>query len=66
LCDRIIVSGKLPEIWETGLQPVSVQVRIVDGGRECIVRFDVDKESPHSVYFFFDRAGKYSGSNFKG
>ena len=54
LYDRLIVSGKLPEAWETALSSIHVSVRGAENG------------DPDSVYFYFDRQGEYSGSNFSG
>lgn len=66
LYDRLIVSGKLPEDWETGLSSIHVSVRGADNSLETVVQFKLSDGDPDSVYFFFDRQGEYSGSNFSG
>lgn len=66
LYDRLIVSGKLPEVWETKLKNISVSIRNADNEREYIVQFEITEGDPGSVYFFFDQDGEYSGSNFTG
>ena len=66
LYDRLIVSGKLPEEWETGLRRVRIAIRKSAEKREYVVEFEKSDGDPRSVYFFFDQDGKYSGSNFTG
>jgi hypothetical protein len=66
LYDRLIVSGKLPEAWETGLSSIHVSVRGAENSRETVVQFKRSSGDPDSVYFYFDRKGDYSGSNFSG
>jgi uncharacterized protein YcnI len=66
LYDRLIVSGKLTEDWETGLKKVTIDIRNSDDKREYVVEFEKSKGEPSSVYFFFDQEGEYSGSNFTG
>ena len=66
LYDRLIASGKLPEAWETGLSSIHVSVRGADNSRETVVQFKRSDGDPDSVYFYFDRRGEYSGSNFTG
>ena len=66
LYDRLIVSGKLPEVWETGLKTIKVSTRHSGNKREYVVQFEAYKEDPNSVYFFFNKDGTYSGSNFTG
>ena len=66
LYDRLIVSGKLPEAWETGLSSIHVSVRGAENSRETVVQFKRSDGDPDSVYFYFDRQGEYSGSNFTG
>ncbi|WP_372680193.1 DUF6488 family protein [Desulfosarcina sp.] len=66
LFDRLIVSGKLPEAWETGLSSIHVSVRSTENNRETVVQFKRSGGDPESVYFYFDRQGEYSGSNFSG
>jgi Family of unknown function (DUF6488) len=66
LFDRLIVSGKLPETWETGLTSIQIGIRGVKDQREYVVRFQRSTGDPESVYFFFNRRGDYSGSNFTG
>jgi len=66
LYDRLIVSGKLPESWETNLSSIHVSVRRDENNRETVVQFKRTGGDPESVYFYFDRQGEYSGSNFSG
>jgi hypothetical protein len=66
LYDRLIVSGKLKENWETGLKRVSIDIRNSNNKREYVVQFEKSEGEPNSVYFYFDQEGKYSGSNFSG
>ena len=66
LYDRLIVSGKLPEEWETKLKNIAVSIRNTDNKREYVVQFEITGGDPSSVYFFFDIDGAYSGSNFTG
>lgn len=66
LYDRLIVSGKLPEDWETGLSSIYVSVRGAEDSRETVVQFKRSGGDPDSVYFYFDRLGEYAGSNFTG
>ena len=66
LYDRLIVSGKLPEAWETDLSSIHVSVRGAENSRETVVQFKRNGGDPDSVYFYFDRQGEYSGSNFSG
>ncbi len=66
LYDRLIVSGKLPEDWETGLSSIHVSVRGDETNRETVVQFKRSAGDPESLYFYFDRRGEYSGSNFTG
>ena len=66
LYDRLIVSNKLPEGWETDLTAIQITVRGVDENREYVVEFKRSAGNPDSVYFYFDRRGEYAGSNFTG
>lgn len=66
LYDRLIASGKLPEVWETRLKTIKISIRNTPNKREYVVEFETDKEHPSSVYFFFNQDGRYSGSNFTG
>ena len=66
LYDRLIVSGKLTEDWETGLKRVTIDIRNSNKKREYVIQFEKSKGEPSSVYFFFNRKGEYSGSNFTG
>jgi uncharacterized protein DUF6488 len=66
LYDRLIVSGKLPEVWETGLKTIRISTRNTGSNRETVVQFETINENPNSVYFFFNQDGEYSGSNFSG
>lgn len=66
LYDRLIVSGKLPEEWETGLQTIRIVTLNSAEKPEYVVQFERAKGNPISVYFFFNQDGEYSGSNFTG
>lgn len=66
LYDRLIAAGKLSEGWETGLKSIEVRIEEEDGNREYIIQFETTAEQPRSVYFFFDKTGKYAGSNYTG
>ena len=66
LYDRLIVSGKLPEQWETDLTSIDITIRGSGDQREYVVRFKRTDGDPDSVYFYFDRSGEYVGSNFTG
>lgn len=64
--NRLIVSGKLTEDWETSLKRVTIDIRNSNNIREYMVRFEKYQGEPSSVFFFFDQDGQYSGSNFTG
>lgn len=66
LYNRLIVSNKLSEEWETELKTVRIVVRNKREGREYVVEFTKTEGDPQSVYFFFDHKGNYTGSNFTG
>ncbi len=66
LYDKLIVAGKLPEEWETGLEAINVDIRQTNGKNEYMVQFKKSEGDGGSVYFFFDQKGEYSGSNFTG
>ncbi|NNK85645.1 MAG: hypothetical protein HKO91_08860 [Desulfobacterales bacterium] len=66
LYDRLIASGKLSEVWETGLKRIYISTRDNGGQPEFVVQFESANENPNSVYFFFNQEGAYSGSNFSG
>ena len=66
LYDRLIASGKLPEVWETKLKTIAVSTRNTDNKHEYVVQFEITQGDPVRVYFFFDQDGAYSGSNFTG
>lgn len=66
LYDRLVASGKLPVMWETGLKTIHISTRNSDNSREYVVQFETIQENPSSVYFFFNQYGEYSGSNFSG
>ena len=66
LYDRLIISGKLPEEWETDLKTIKIDIIASAEKREYVIQFEKPKGSPNSVYFFFNRKGEYSGSNFTG
>ena len=66
LYDRLILSGKLAEPWETKLKNIQISTRYNGKQKEYVVRFETDQPEPSSVYFFFDREGAYAGSNYSG
>lgn len=66
LFDQLIVSGKLDESWETGLDVVEVVTRTKEGKAEYRVSFHRSQGEPETVYIFFSENGTYSGSNFDG
>jgi len=66
LYDRLIVSGKLSEEWETNLTSIHVDIRGTENNREYVVQFKRIGGDTESVYFYFDRQGEYTGSNFTG
>ncbi len=66
LYDRLILSGKLAEPWETKLKNIQISTRHKGEQKEYVVRFETDQPKPSSVYFFFDREGAYAGSNYSG
>jgi hypothetical protein len=66
LYDRLIVSGKLDETWETGFSNAEVISRDSHGQKEYRVRFQRQTGDPEAVYIFFSAEGQYTGSNFDG
>ena len=66
LYDRLIVSGKLDESWETGLAKVEVLSRMNQDAMEYRVGFHRRSGNPEAVYIFLSSEGKYTGSNFDG
>ena len=66
LYDRLIVSSKLSEEWETNLTSIHVDTRGAENNREYVVQFKRTGGDTESVYFYFDRQGEYTGSNFTG
>jgi hypothetical protein len=66
LYDRLIVSGKLPETWETALRSIHVTMRETGGSTETVVQFKRSAGDPDSVFFYFNAQGDYAGSNFSG
>lgn len=66
LYDRLIVSGKLDESWETGLQEVSVSVRQESDGQKSVVRFTRPAGDPRTLFLFFNAEGEYAGANYTG
>jgi hypothetical protein len=66
LYERLVISGKLPESWETDLRTIQVTIRGTGNRREYVVQFKRTSGDPQHVYFFFDRQGEYAGSNFTG
>lgn len=66
LYDRLIVSGKLDESWETGLKSVQVVTREKNGKPEFRVGFERSEGKPDKVYIFLTSDGQYAGSNYDG
>ena len=66
LYDKLVVSGKLPDSWETGLNKVDISNRQKGDQWEYVVSFERNAGEPKRVYIFFTAEGKYSGSNFTG
>ena len=66
LYNRLLASGKLPEVWESALKTIKISTRNTVSKLEYIVQFETAKEDPNSVYFFYSQDGVYSGSNFTG
>ena len=66
LFDKLVVSGKLEESWETALEKVEVAVRDHQDAREYRVGFHRGLGDPTAVYIFLNAKGEYSGSNFDG
>jgi hypothetical protein len=66
LYDKLLVSGKLSEPWETDLANIEIFSRQIAQKRETIVKFSRNKGEPRSVYIFFSKKGEYIGSNFTG
>jgi hypothetical protein len=66
LYDKLLVSGKLTEPWETDLVNIEIFSPQNTQKREIIVKFSRNKGDPQSVYIFFNEKGEYTGSNFIG
>jgi len=66
LYDKLVVSGKLPDSWETDLEKVDISNRQKGDQWEYVVSFERSAGEPNKVYIFFTAEGKYSGSNFTG
>lgn len=66
LFDKLVVSGKLDESWETGLAKVDVLSRLSQDAMEYRVGFHRHSGTPEAVYIFLSSEGKYTGSNFDG
>jgi hypothetical protein len=66
LYDKLVVSGKLTDSWETDLKKVDISNRQKGEQREYVVSFERSSGKPKTVYIFFTAEGKYSGSNFTG
>jgi len=66
LYDKLVVSGKLPDSWETDLKKVDILNRQKGDQREYVVSFKRSAGEPKTVYIFFTAEGEYSGSNFTG
>ena len=64
--DKLISLNKLDETWETQLIRIEVSSSKKGEKKELVVSFKRKSGNPEAVYFFFDIAGKYTGSNFKG
>ena len=64
--DQLVDKGKLDQVWETGLQNVTISNRKKSGKDEIVVSFTRSEGDPKAVYIFFNADGKYSGSNFTG
>ena len=64
--DQLVDKGKLDQVWETGLQNVTISNRKKNGKDEIVVSFTRSEGDPKAVYIFFNADGKYSGSNFTG
>ena len=64
--DQLVNKGKLDQVWETGLQNVTISNRKKDGKDEIVVSFSRSEGEPNAVYIFFNADGKYAGSNFTG
>ncbi len=66
LYDKLTVSGKLTEEWETGLKTITINTRQSAERQEHVIQFERAVGDPASVFFFFDQEGTYSGSNLTG
>lgn len=66
LYDKLVVSGKLAESWETDLKKVDISNRQKAGQWEYVVSFERREGEPNTVYIFFTAEGEYAGSNFTG
>jgi hypothetical protein len=66
LYEKLLVSGKLDETWETGLSQVAIIVQDRSGRTEYRVSFTRSGGDPSTVYIFFSQDGRYTGSNFDG
>ena len=66
LYDKLVVSGKLPESWETDLKKVDISNRKKGDQWEYVVSFERSSGEPNRVYIFFTADWGYSGSNFTG
>jgi len=66
LYDKLVVSGKIEESWETDLKNIEVFPRQSRNKREIVVKFSRNTGKPQSIYIFFTEKGDYNGSNFTG
>lgn len=66
LYDKLVVSGKLEDSWETDLEKVDISTRQKGDQWEYVVSFERSAGEPNRVYIFFSAEGGYSGSNFTG
>ncbi|MFZ7127825.1 MAG: DUF6488 family protein [Desulfobacterales bacterium] len=66
LFDRLVVSGKLDESWETDLKAAAIKIVEKNGNPEYRVAFERGGGEPSVVYIFFTLDGQYAGSNFEG
>ena len=64
--DQLINNGKLGQVWETGLNNVTISNRKKNSKNEIVVSFGRSEGDPKAVYIFFDAEGNYAGSNFTG
>ena len=66
LYDKLVVSGKMAESWETDLVTIEVTNRGAESKKEFVVKFIRSTSDPRAVFIFFSGNGEYKGSNFTG